>query len=125
MRRLLSICELGYHADYSRLYATLGYHASRVASVRKGLRELRDAPPDVIVAEFVCTPGYSMRVSNLEPLTGGIQRYCPDAQLLVLYMETDAECFEIFREHHRVTAGLTLPVDEATLRAQLKALQRS
>ena len=74
MKTLLTIIEQGGYADFTSLYESLGYEVIKAESMRKGLSMLKNCEPEVITAEFIYSPMYSARISNLESLLAILER---------------------------------------------------
>lgn len=74
MRTLLAIVEQGGYPDFTSLYESLGYKVITASSMRKALGLLKQHKPDAITAEFIYSPMYSARISNLESLFAALQK---------------------------------------------------
>ncbi|MGA7801328.1 MAG: hypothetical protein WCC36_11005 [Gammaproteobacteria bacterium] len=112
---LLSIVELGGYPDFTPLYRDAGFQVERVASMRKALPLLRSLRPAVVVAEFVYSPMYSTRVSNLESLFAGLQRDAPEARLIVFFDRENVQHLDGLRSRFPIFETLPFPVPEETL----------
>jgi len=86
-RTLFSIIESPAHPDFSRLYQRLQIREVRLASMRKAISALKDDTPDYVVAEFFYGYGNNyagVNVSNLDVFLYSLQKYAPDARVVVL-----------------------------------------
>lgn len=92
MKTLLAIIEQGGYPDFSALYDSLGYKVITVPSMRKALSMIKQHKPDVITAEFIYSPMYSARISNLESLFAALQSQRLKPQILIF---TERE-----KQHH-------------------------
>jgi hypothetical protein len=88
MKSLLAIVEQGGYPDFTHFYESLGYKVVVASSMRKGLGLLKTLKPDVITAEFIYSPMYSARISNLESLFASLQRQDLQPNLLI-FIEKD------------------------------------
>jgi len=82
-KSLLSIVEQGGYPDFSSFYQSLDYEVTSTTSMRKALGLLKQHRPDVITAEFIYSPMYSARISNLESLFASLQSQQLKPQLLI------------------------------------------
>lgn len=112
---LLSIVELGGYPDFTPLYRRAGYTVQRADSMRKALSVLRTLQPAVVVAEFVYSPMYSTRVSNLESLFAGLQRDAPGAKLIVFFDQENVQHLDGLRSRFPIFETLPFPVSEQSL----------
>ena len=83
MKTLLAIVEQGGYPDFTALYESFGYQVITTTSMRKALGLLKQCKPDVITAEFIYSPMYSARISNLESLFATLQNRQINPLLLV------------------------------------------
>jgi len=86
-RTLFSIIESPAHPDFSRLYQRLQIREVRLSSMRKAISALKDDTPDYVVAEFFYGYGNNyagVNVSNLDVFLYSLQKYAPDARVVVL-----------------------------------------
>lgn len=118
--RLLLIEALGSFPDLSQEANQLGFVVERVTNQRKALKALKAFTPDVIVAEFVFTPDFRDRISNLDTLAGQIPLAAPMACLIVLYEPEDTASLARFELQHRVCERLAHPVSKDALLAVLR-----
>ena len=109
VRRLLSIIELGGYPDFTALYARCGYAVTTVISVRRALAALKEAEPDVIVAEFNFQSDFRDRTSSLESLLAAVQRF-PRTKVVVFYEKDQAHQLARLEGQHPIFAALTYPI---------------
>ena len=107
-------------AGYKKLYQELGYTVVTEWSERKAISLLRKTPPAVIVADFFHQADFRDRLSNLESLLATAQG-APATRILVFYDAAHQDVLDKVSARLRIDAALTLPVQEARLRAILQA----
>lgn len=123
-KSLLHIIEMGGYPDFRPLYESLGLEVLVEGSVRKGLARLKKVHPAIVVAEFIYSPTYGTKLSNIDSLFGGLERLTP-APRLIVFLERRDDChLDALNVQHDVFARLHHPVREAALREALeRALQ--
>ena len=119
---LYDIIESPLHPDLGALCSALGYERMPFTSQRKAIGQLKQHPPELVVADFFFGYGNNYagaNVSNLDVLLRSLQRFAPTARVIVLADRNEirhtpklASLFEI----HRVVA---LPASPAELQAAL------
>ena len=72
---LLAVIELGGYPNFLPLYQRMGYTVTQVSSSRKAIAAVKQAPPDVIVAEFNTQSDFRDRTSSLESLLAAVERH--------------------------------------------------
>lgn len=120
MKTLLAIIEQGGYPDFTPLYQSLGYTVITAPSMRKGLGLLKQHRPDVIVAEFIYSPMYSARISNLESLFAALQNLQITPQLLVLIDKEDVHHLEKLELRNYISQEITYPVTKEKLTTALQ-----
>ncbi|MBT8123014.1 MAG: hypothetical protein KJO10_10790 [Gammaproteobacteria bacterium] len=120
-RSLLAIIELGGYPNFRPLYEALGYTVAIETRMRKAIGYLKHNAPNVIVAEFNFQSDFRDRSSSLESLLAVVQRL-PDTQVIVFYDREFTPQFEKLRSRLPVHHALAFPVEEASLRACLQAV---
>lgn len=105
-------------ANFKKLYQALGYAVVTEWSERKAIALVRKTPPAVIVADFFHQTDFRDRLSNLESLLATAQA-SPATRILVFYEPAHQAALDTVRARLRIDAAMTLPVDEAALRATL------
>ena len=114
-RTLFSIVESPAHPDFSRLYKRLAISEIRLASMRKAISALKAQQPDYVVAEFFYGYGNNyagVNVSNLDVFLYSLQKYAPDARVIVLVDRREREYVEKLSALFSLHAVLTQPVRE-------------
>jgi len=114
-RTLFSIIESPAHPDFSRLYQRLEIREVRLASMRKAISALKDLAPDYVVAEFFYGYGNNyagVNVSNLDVFLYSLQKYAPDARVIVLVDRGEREFVEKLGALFNLYAVLQHPVRE-------------
>lgn len=113
---LYSILESPAHPDFSALYRRLGLTELRHPSMRKAIGALKDTPPDFIVAEFFYGWGNNyagVNISNLDVLLFSLQKYAPQARVIVLVEKTERQYVDKLNDIFPLHAVLVHPVSEA------------
>ena len=114
-RTLFSIVESPAHPDFSRLYKRLAISEIRLASMRKAISALKEQRPDYVVAEFFYGYGNNyagVNVSNLDVFLYSLQKYAPDARVIVLVDRREREYVEKLSALFSLHAVLPQPVRE-------------
>jgi hypothetical protein len=107
-------------AGYKKLYQELGYTVVTEWSERKAISLVRKTPPAVIVADFYHQTDFRDRLSNLESLLATVQGMS-STRILVFYESAHQAALDKVSARLRIDAAFTLPVQEAQLRATLRA----
>lgn len=121
-KTLYSIIESPAHPDFSQLYRRLGLEQIKLNSQRKAINTLKRTPPDWVVAEFFYGYGNNyagVNVCNLDVFLYSLQKYAPDAKVIVLVEKPEEQYVARLAELFRLHAVLTLPVSEEDLEAAL------
>ncbi len=114
-RTLFSIVESPAHPDFSHLYTRLDIREVRLASMRKAISALTNETPDYVVAEFFYGYGNNyagVNVSNLDVFLYSLQKYAPDARVIVLVDRRERQFVEKLSALFPLHAVLTQPVRE-------------
>ena len=120
---LFSILESPGHPDFSALYRRLGLSESRFTSMRHALQALKTCQPDYIVAEFIYGYGNNyagVNISNLDVLLYGLQKYAPQARVIVLVEKTERQYVDPLNAILPLHAVLQQPVREPEVEALLR-----
>lgn len=115
---LLAIVELGGYPDFTPIYEQAGYRVLTVRTVRKAIQALKQARPQVIVAEFNFQSDFRARTSSLESLLAVVERL-PDCKVVVFYEQEYRHQLERLRRQYPLHAVLPFPVDTQQLAAVL------
>ena len=113
-RTLWSIIESPTHPDFSGLYQGLGLQEERFHNMRKAMSQLKRQAPDFVVAEFFY--GYAnnyagVNISNLDVFLFGLQRYAPQARVLVLVQKKERQYVDALNRIFPLYGVLEHPVD--------------
>ena len=114
-RTLFSIVESPAHPDFSHLYQRLDLREVRLASMRKAISALKNDTPDYVVAEFFYGYGNNyagVNVSNLDVFLYSLQKYAPDARVIVLVDRRERQFVEKLSALFSLHAVLQQPVRE-------------
>jgi hypothetical protein len=117
-----SIIESPGHPNLSALYRRLGMDELRLPSQRKAVRSLKAQPPDWVVAEFFYGFGNNYagaNLSNLDVFLGSLQRYAPQARVLVLVAKDQRGYVDLLAERFPIHAVLVQPVRESDVESVL------
>jgi len=90
--------------------------------MRKAISQLKLEAPDIVVAEFFYGFGNNyagVNVSNLDVFLYSLQKYAPQAKVIVLVDKAERKYIEKLPEIVPLHAVLTLPVDASVLRPLL------
>ncbi len=113
-RCLFSIIESPLHPRFSRIYHNKAIDEIRFSSMRKALLALKKTPPDFIVAEFFYGYGNNyagINISNLDVLLYSLQKYAPEAKVIVLVDKKERKYVDKLNEILILHAILTFPVE--------------
>ena len=122
-RTLFSIVESPAHPDFSRLYKRLEIREVRLASMRKAISALKDDTPDYVVAEFFYGYGNNyagVNVSNLDVFLYSLQKYAPDARVVVLVDRRERQFVDKLSVLFPLHAVLQHPVREQDIEPLFK-----
>ncbi|WP_177419468.1 hypothetical protein [endosymbiont of Lamellibrachia barhami] len=119
---LFSILESPTHPDFSALYRRLGIRQIEFRSMRKVMSELKRQRPDIVVAEFFY--GYAnnyagINISNLDVFLFSLQKYAPEARVIVLVEKSEREYVDKLNEIFPLHAVLVQPVKGSQLELAL------
>ena len=113
MTVLYSICESPSHPDFSATYRQLGIEQRIFTSMRKAIAELRNEPPDVVVAEFFYGYGNNyagVNISNLDVFLHSLRKYAPRARVVVMVDRSELVHVDKLGSLFELHAVLTHPV---------------
>lgn len=122
-KTLISIVESPAHPDFSRLYAARDIREVRVTSVRGAIRELKRVKPDYVVAEFFYGYGNNyagVNVSNLDVFLASLQKFAPDAQVVVMVDKAELEYVDRLKALFPVHQVLVHPVTSTQMETSLQ-----
>ncbi|MDJ0741257.1 MAG: hypothetical protein QNJ91_16190 [Gammaproteobacteria bacterium] len=119
---LYDIVESPAHPDIGALCRRLGVQRIAFTSQRKALGQIKRQPPDLLVADFFYGYGNNYagaNVSNLDVLLRSLQRFAPDARVVVLAERGEAQHVGKLAALFTLHAVITLPADDSELAAAL------
>ena len=119
---LFSIAETPGFPSYSRLYQQLGMVEHHFTSIRKAIGQLKSVQPDIVVAEFLYGYGNNyagVNISNLDVFLYSLQKYAPQARIIILVDKSEREYAERLAELFELHTILVLPVSEQELQQAL------
>lgn len=122
-RTLYSIIESPLFPDLSGLCQARDIHELRFDSMRKAISRLRSDKPDIVVGEFVYGYGNNyagVNVSNLDVFLYSLQKYAPQARVIVVVDKTERQYVARLAELFELHAVLTLPVRAQELQPYLE-----
>jgi hypothetical protein len=123
MQTLYSLIESPFPPDFSALYRRLDIAAERFDSARNLHRALQKQPPDFFVGEFVYGWGNNYagaNVSNLDVTIRTLQRFAPQAKVIVFIHPREEPHIGKLLELFPVHAVLSYPVTEQAMQAALQ-----
>ncbi len=121
---LLSVVESPAHPDFSSVYAKHGLDQARVNSMRKAISEAKRLKPAYVVGEFFYGYGNNyagVNISNLDVLLYSLQKYAPDAKVIVLVEKDERHYVDKLNGILPLHAVLQYPVHEKDMGAALGA----
>ena len=119
---LLSIVETRGHPDFCALYERLGFEHVWVTSMRKALQQVRNTPPDYVVAEFFYGYGNNyagVNISNLDVFLYSLEKYAPNAKVIALVQKHERQHAERLNEIIPYHGFMQYPVRESDISALL------
>lgn len=119
---LLSIVETRGHPDFCELYDRLGFEHVWVTSMRKALQQVRNTPPDYVVAEFFYGYGNNyagVNISNLDVFLYSLEKYAPNAKVIALVQKHERQHAERLNEIIPYHGFVQYPVRESDMSALL------
>ena len=121
-KTVFSIIESPVHPDFSSLYNRLKFENIRLNSMRKAISQLKKQAPDFVVAEFFYGYGNNyagVNVSNLDVFLHSMQRYAPEARMIVLVEKAERQYVEKLSALFTLHGVLQYPVQEQQLETLL------
>ncbi len=123
MPTVFSIIESPSHPPLAALYAHLGIEEVRAGSMRKALQLLKQQRPDFVVADFLYGYGNNyagVNISNLDVFLHSLQKYAPQARVIVLVDKTERQYVDKLQEIVPLHAVLVYPITSADLEPLLR-----
>ena len=121
-RCVFSVIESPTHPDFGVVYERLGLENVRLTSTRKAIAHLKEQTPDFVVAEFFYGYGNNyagVNISNLDVLLFSLQKYAPQAKVIVLVDKSEREYVDKLNEILPLQAVLVQPVTAGDIEAVL------
>jgi DNA-binding NarL/FixJ family response regulator len=118
MKTLFSIIESPSHPMLSPLYKELGFEEQRFTNMRKAISALKKTQPDFVVADFLYGYGNNyagVNVSNLDVFLHSLQKYAPEAKVIVLVSKQEQQYIEKLANLFSLEAFFTYPVDQKAI----------
>ena len=115
---LYDIIESPAHPDLGGICERLGYERLSFSTQRKALSQMKRQPPDLLVADFFYGYGNNYagaNVSNLDVLLRSLQRFAPEARVVVIADRNEAPHVDKLAALFELHAVVVLPADEARL----------
>ena len=97
--------------------------AEMTAAVRKAIGQLKKERPDFVVAEFFYGYGNNYagaNVSNLDVLLRSLQRFAPDARVVVFADQRELPHVPRLAELFELHAVIAVPCDDTALQRALR-----
>lgn len=119
---LFSIIESPLHPDFSSVYQRANIQEVRFHSMRKAITALKQQQPDYVVAEFFYGYGNNyagVNISNLDVFLYSLQRYAPQARVIVLVDKSERQYVDKLSEIFSLHAVLQHPVSQTQLESTL------
>ncbi|HHJ20966.1 MAG TPA: hypothetical protein ENJ84_14245 [Gammaproteobacteria bacterium] len=121
---IFSIVESSSHPNASGFYQHLGFQEYKFSAMRKALGKLKTLQPDFVVAEFFYGYGNNyagVNVSNLDTLLSTLQRYAPEAKMVVMVEKAERAYVDKLEQRFPLHAVLVHPVTPEQLQIALTA----
>lgn len=119
---LYDIIESPAHPDLSALSTALGLERLSFSGQRKAIGQLKHRPPDLVVADFFYGYGNNYagaNVSNLDVLLRSLQRFAPDARIVILADRHELKHVPQLAGLFKLHAVVALPAGRDQLEAAL------
>jgi hypothetical protein len=122
---VFDIAESPLHPDLGPACRELGYQRETFTQQRKAMQRLKRTTPSIVAADFFYGYGNNYagaNISNLDVLLRSVQRFAPEARILVFAEAAERPHLASLEALFRLDAVLTPPVDAAGLAAILREL---
>jgi DNA-binding NarL/FixJ family response regulator len=119
---LYDIVESPAHPDLAALSHDLGFDRVVFGAQRKAIGSLKHRPPAVVVADFFFGYGNNYagaNVSNLDVLLRSLQRFAPEARVIVLADRNEIRHVDKLAALFELHAVVAVPATRSTLEAAL------
>ncbi len=117
-KTLFSIIESPGHPNFSDLYLRLKLDEVKLPSMREAMKALKKKVPDFVIAEFFYGYGNNyagVNLSNLDVFLSSLQKYAPQARVLVFADKADQKHIARLGELFDIDSVLLRPVSELQL----------
>lgn len=115
---LYDIIESPAHPDLSGHCRYFGYEHCVFTAQRKALAQMKHRPPSLLVADFFYGYGNNYagaNVSNLDVLLRSLQRFAPEARVVVCVDRSELPHVSKLAELFEIHAVIPLPADAEAL----------
>lgn len=122
MKTLFSLVESPFHPNFAALFQRLGIQETVFSTTRNVHKALQKQAPDYFVGDFIYgwANNYAgTNLSNLDVTLVTLQRFAPDAKVIVFAQASDAPHVQRLTELFPVHATLKYPVSEQAMQAAL------
>lgn len=116
MKKLLFFVDFGGFDDFTPIFNELGYSVDFETNPRKATKLAKKNSYAVVVAEFSYNPEFRDRVSNIESILATLQNTSPNAKIIVLYDEINADKLEQFQKRYTINSTLSFPITDSQIR---------
>lgn len=117
-KTLFSIIESPGHPNFSDLYSRLNIDEVKLLSMREAMKVLKKQIPDFVIAEFFYGYGNNyagVNLSNLDVFLSSLQKYAPQARVLVIADRADKEHVARLGNLFDINTVLLRPISEQQL----------
>ncbi len=122
MNNLLIISELGTLTHLQDRFIKPDWEVQAVNSQRKALKLYKYSKADIILAEFIFTPDFRDRISNLDTMCSQIQSLNPQTRLMVVYESEDEHALQRLNTMHPIHTAWKHPIQSDVIYAQIMTL---
>ncbi|MFK5913514.1 MAG: hypothetical protein QM484_03995 [Woeseiaceae bacterium] len=119
---LFSIIDTPLHPNFVDLYHSLGLENVQIPTMRKAIAQLKNQKPDYVVAEFLYGYGSnyaSVNVSNLDVFLHSLQKYAPEAKVIVMLEIEEFKHIEKLENLFKLHVVLKYPISKDKMKEAL------
>lgn len=123
--QLLSVIESPRHPNFTAMYQRLGIEQEIATSIRKALKLVKKAPPDILVAEFIYGYGNNyagVNISNLDVLLIALQRHQKETRVILFTDKSEIDQAPRLKEIHPLYTVLKLPINPTEFEKTLEEI---
>jgi hypothetical protein len=120
---LYDVIESPTHPDLGTLARRLGLERVTFTNQRKAIAQLKRRPPGIVAADFFYGYGNNYagaNVSNLDVLLRSLQRFAPDARVVVFADQRELPHVPRLAELFELHAVIAVPCDDTALQRALR-----